>query len=190
MQKEEVPSYKNEVEMPEKRTANSKVFQHENGSQKLEISAESIHYKDKKTKKWESIDNTLKKNKTGRYHNQKNAFDASFPSEITDANPLLSIQHDGKTVEITSMTKNGDKPAGNGIPLSTSITRNKGKISSYTTYDSNGVWRKQVRLEGKPHGSIPRPNVKVRKKNINKNTGQVFWGEKVRAAKRYEIPKP
>ncbi|KXH87238.1 hypothetical protein [Sporosarcina sp. HYO08] len=105
------PAFQSEGEIKEKRTAYSKVYQQKNGAHKLEISADPIHYKDQKTKKWEEIDNTLKRNKAGRYQNEKNAFGASFSSKMITAEPLVSLQYEGKTVDITSMTKNGEKPA-------------------------------------------------------------------------------
>ncbi len=47
-----------------------------------------------------------------------------------------------------------------------------------------------MRLRGKDHGDIPRPNVKVPNYNKNPITGEKFQnGYRVRPARKYELPK-
>lgn len=95
----------------------------------------------------------------------------------------------GKALYLAKKSRN--KPVQNGIPLSSKISRDsKGRIDKYSTYDSKGMLRKEVRLTGKSHGGIPRPNVKYPKYNYNKKTKQKFHnGYGVRKAKRWEIPR-
>ena len=54
-----------------------------------------------------------------------------------------------------------------------------GKLDKYTVYGKDGTAVKEVRLTGKDHGNIPRPNIKDVEKNKNPNTGKVYlrWGE-------------
>jgi hypothetical protein len=87
--------------------------------------------------------------------------------------------------------KSRNKPKEYGVPNSTEIVRDKnGKITKYTTYGPDGKIVKEVRLTGKEHGNIPRPNVKEPRYNINPKTGQKFQnGYQVRPAKPSEIPK-
>ncbi|WP_137743988.1 DNRLRE domain-containing protein [Robertmurraya siralis] len=106
-----VPSPQQEQEIVEKRTSTSQVFKQEDGSYKMEIYSEPIHVQDEETKKWEPIDNTLTKTKTGRFHNKKNEFDASFSSKIKPNQPLMSIEQQGKAVEIESVDQNGELAA-------------------------------------------------------------------------------
>lgn len=105
-EKETVPALQREREIVEERTAKSQVFQQEDGSYRMEISAEPIHVKDQKTKKWEPIDNTLIKKETGRFHNKKNLFDVSFTPTTENKEPLVAIDQQGKTVEIESFVQN------------------------------------------------------------------------------------
>ncbi|WP_353867149.1 polymorphic toxin type 24 domain-containing protein [uncultured Sporomusa sp.] len=53
----------------------------------------------------------------------------------------------------------------------------------------NGKIEKEVRLTGKDHGDIPRPNVKEPNYNVNPETGEVYQnGYRVRPARADEIP--
>lgn len=50
--------------------------------------------------------------------------------------------------------------------------------------------KKQVRLKGKPHGDIPRPNVKEPNINTNPVTGEKFKnGYNIRRPEQWELPK-
>ncbi|UII55673.1 DNRLRE domain-containing protein [Cytobacillus spongiae] len=106
-----VPSFQQEQEIVEKRTATSQVFKQEDGSYRMEIYSEPIHVQNEETKKWEPIDNTLTKTETGRFHNKQNEFDASFSSKTEPNQPLMSIEQQGKAVEIDSVEQNGELAA-------------------------------------------------------------------------------
>jgi hypothetical protein len=82
-------------------------------------------------------------------------------------------------------------PEESGIPNSTKLKRNNnGKLEGYSTYGADGKLRKQVRLTGKSHGDIERPNVKEPDYNVNPKTKQRFKnGYRVRKARKYELPK-
>jgi RHS repeat-associated protein len=101
-----------------------------------------------------------------------------------------NVERKGKSNN-SSKVKSRNKPKATGIPNSTRIHRGKGgKIDKYTTYDKYGNIQKEVRLTGKPHGDIARPNVKEPDYNINPATGERFKnGYKVRKAENWEIPK-
>jgi len=65
-----------------------------------------------------------------------------------------------------------------------------GNITKYTTYGSDGKIVKEVRITGKDHGDIPRPNVKEPNYNTNPKTEEKFQnGYEVRPADPSEIPK-
>ena len=81
--------------------------------------------------------------------------------------------------------KSRNKPVESGTPYSSKKDRN-----GYTTYGRNGEVRKQVRLKGKPHGNIKRPNVKLPRYNRNPKTGKTYRnGWKVRKPWKWELPK-
>ncbi|MDP1607689.1 MAG: polymorphic toxin type 24 domain-containing protein [Chlamydiales bacterium] len=61
-----------------------------------------------------------------------------------------------------------------------------GPADQYTTYNGDGTW-KQYRGSGKPHGSIPRPNVKENKNNPSPS-GPRPGNPSVREPKPDEIP--
>ena len=84
-----------------------------------------------------------------------------------------------------------NKPQSKGTENSTDIVRDSsGKIIKYTEFDSDGKIVKEVRLAGKNHGTIPRPNVKEPTYNTDPATGQKYFNKyKVRPAKPEEIPK-
>lgn len=65
-----------------------------------------------------------------------------------------------------------------------------GKVTNYTTYDSEGRAVKRVDLEGRPHGGVETPHVVEYVRNTNPKTGQVFVrpSNEVRAAFPWEIP--
>lgn len=100
-----------EVELKEERTATSQVFQQADGALRLEISPEPIHVQNDKTDEWETIDNTLIEKESGRYHNALNEFDASFAADSQSSEPLVSLEQEGKTVEIEAIEHNGESAA-------------------------------------------------------------------------------
>jgi hypothetical protein len=65
-----------------------------------------------------------------------------------------------------------------------------GKVTNYTTYDSEGRAVKRVDLEGRPHGGVETPHVVEYVRNTNPKTGDVFVRplNDVRAAFPWEIP--
>ncbi|MFI6437535.1 putative T7SS-secreted protein [Streptomyces sp. NPDC050759] len=65
-----------------------------------------------------------------------------------------------------------------------------GKVTNYTTYDSEGRAVKRVDLEGRPHGGVETPHVVEYVRNTNPKTGEVFLrpSNDVRAAFPWEIP--
>ncbi|WP_234341288.1 polymorphic toxin type 24 domain-containing protein [Streptomyces sp. NRRL S-1813] len=65
-----------------------------------------------------------------------------------------------------------------------------GKVSNYTTYDSEGRPLKRVNLEGDSHGGVETPHVVEYTHNANPKTGEVFVrpSRSVRAAFPWEIP--
>lgn len=101
-----------EVELIDERSATSQVFMQEDGSYRLEIDSEPVHVKNKETKKWEKIDNTIIKKKNGRFHNKKSQFDASFSSSVGPDSPIVSIEKEGKKIEIKTMHQNGKPTSG------------------------------------------------------------------------------
>ncbi|WP_346868715.1 RHS repeat-associated core domain-containing protein [Clostridium sp. UBA5119] len=89
----------------------------------------------------------------------------------------------------TSKSKN--KPKQKGKPNDTEVVRGKdGKVEKYTVFGPDGEFVKEVRLKGKEHGPIPRPNVKEPKFNVNPKMGERFQnGYSVRPATADEIIK-
>lgn len=87
--------------------------------------------------------------------------------------------------------KSRSKPRECGIPSTCYTQRDPdGAIGKYTEYDSSGRFVKEVRITGKDHGGIPRPNVKYRQYHENPKTGETFYGKyKVRKAEPDEIPE-
>ncbi len=83
-------------------------------------------------------------------------------------------------------------PEESGPPNSVDIQRDaNGNVTKYTLYGSNGELVKQVRITGKPHGNIPRPNVKEPEYNTNPKTGEKFKnGYSVRPAEPWELTPP
>jgi hypothetical protein len=65
-----------------------------------------------------------------------------------------------------------------------------GKVTNYTTYDSEGRAVKRVDLEGRSHGGVETPHVVEYVRNTNPKTGEVFVrpSKDVRAAFPWEIP--
>lgn len=61
-----------------------------------------------------------------------------------------------------------------------------GPSGQYTTHNGDGTW-KQYRGSGKPHGSIPRPNVKENQNNPSPS-GPKPGNSKVREPRVDEIP--
>jgi hypothetical protein len=69
-----------------------------------------------------------------------------------------------------------------------SIQERPGREGQYTTHNEDRTW-KQYRGSGKPHGDIPRPNVKFTEPNPQ-HDGSIRVGKvRVRPAKPDEIPK-
>lgn len=66
-----------------------------------------------------------------------------------------------------------------------------GELEKYTEFDENGNLKKEVRLTGKDHGDVPRPNVKEPIYNTNPKTGETFQnGYRVRPAEPWELNLP
>jgi len=65
-----------------------------------------------------------------------------------------------------------------------------GKVTNYTTYDSEGNAVKRVDLEGRAHAGVETPHVVEYVRNTNPKTGEVFVrpSKDVRAAFPWEIP--
>lgn len=83
----------------------------------------------------------------------------------------------------------GPDPKAKGSPHTKYKTK-KGKVTEYTTYGNGGVFRKQFRGEGKPHGDVPRPNVKTKNQyNRNPKTRNKYPKEIVRKPYSKEYPK-
>ncbi|MCL6601185.1 MAG: hypothetical protein K6T81_20995, partial [Alicyclobacillus macrosporangiidus] len=93
--------------------------------------------------------------------------------------------------DLYQYAKSRNKPEQKGIPNSTKLKWGKnGKLEKYTTYDENGNYSKEVRLTGKDHGPVPRPNVKEPNYNTNPKTGETFRnGDVVRRARPDELPR-
>ncbi|WP_338754362.1 DNRLRE domain-containing protein [Bacillus sp. FJAT-52991] len=106
-----IPSIQKEMEVIDERTANSQTFIQEDGLYRMEISPEPIHVQDKKTKEWEPIDNKLSKKDNGRFHNKKNEFDASFAPKAENGDSLVSIEQQGKSLDIVNVDQNGQSTA-------------------------------------------------------------------------------
>ncbi|MHA6484884.1 hypothetical protein ACX1C1_23630 [Paenibacillus sp. strain BS8-2] len=53
------PTKGNKIEIPEYRSENAKHFMLDDGTFEMQVSKESIHYQDRKTKQWLDIDNTI-----------------------------------------------------------------------------------------------------------------------------------
>ena len=85
---------KKELEIPEMRTANSKVFQLEDGSYQEVFYAEDIHFLNDENGKYEELDNTFTEDESGRYYkNGRNRFNAKFSSE-ENSDELFSVEKD------------------------------------------------------------------------------------------------
>jgi len=84
-----------------------------------------------------------------------------------------------------------NKPKASGEPNSVEYQRDaNGNINKYTEFGPNGEFVKEVRITGKDHGNIPRPNVKEPNININPRNGELFQnGYKVRPTEAWELPK-
>ncbi|WP_242269558.1 RHS repeat-associated core domain-containing protein, partial [Bacillus cereus group sp. BfR-BA-01408] len=83
----------------------------------------------------------------------------------------------------------GPDPKAKGSPHTRYKTKN-GKVTEYATYGQGGVLRKQFRGEGKPHGDVPRPNVKTKNQyNRNPITKKKYPKEKVRKPFKKEYPR-
>lgn len=116
-------------------------------------------------------------------------FMADASHSTTKSQNQSSIANDNNKVKTGG--KSRSKPEECGIPNSSKIIRRKdGKIYKYTTFNEDGTLEKEVRLYGKPHGDIPRPNVKYPNYNVNPKTGKKYFnGYKYRPAKTDEIPR-
>ncbi len=76
-------------------------------------------------------------------------------------------------------------PKAEGSPHS--IIEKPGSDGQYTTHNGDGTF-KQYRGSGKPHGNIPRPNIKETKMNPSPN-GPIPGKPEVRKPTPDEIPK-
>lgn len=106
--------------------------------------------------------------------------------------------------EASQLIKNGQQykgtggRAGNNLPVENGpkdgtlykTDPQTGKVTNYTTYDSEGRAVKRVDLEGRPHGGVDTPHVVEYVRNTNPKTGEVFTrpSKEVRAAFPWEIP--
>ncbi|MEU6352868.1 putative T7SS-secreted protein [Streptomyces sp. NPDC047072] len=106
--------------------------------------------------------------------------------------------------EASELIKNGQQyqgtggRAGNNLPVENGPKNGTlyktdpqtGKVTNYTTYDSEGQAVKRVDLEGRPHGGVETPHVVEYVRNTNPKTGEVFVrpSKEVRAAFPWEIP--
>lgn len=88
--------------------------------------------------------------------------------------------------------KSRNKPKQHGEPNSVEAQHDKdGELKKYTEFDENGDLKKEVRLKGKGHDDIPRPNVKEPVYNTNPQTGQRFHNVyRVRPAEPWELVLP
>ncbi|HBI03188.1 MAG TPA: hypothetical protein DDY49_04050, partial [Paenibacillaceae bacterium] len=69
------------IELEEYRTANSKRILKPNGTMTEEVYGKPIHFKDKNTNKWVSIDSTLVE-ENGKYKNKSNRFSVNLPKDV------------------------------------------------------------------------------------------------------------
>lgn len=69
-----------------------------------------------------------------------------------------------------------------------SIVEKSGSKGQYTTHHGDGTW-KQYRGSGKPHGNIPRPNVKETGINQAPNGKRYVGKPRVRPVRPDEIPR-
>ncbi|MFJ7902809.1 polymorphic toxin type 24 domain-containing protein [Streptomyces sp. NPDC096198] len=106
--------------------------------------------------------------------------------------------------EASQLIKNGQEykgtggRAGNNLPVEGGpkdgtlykTDPQTGKVTNYTTYDSEGRAVKRVDLEGASHGGVETPHVVEYARNTNPKTGEVFVrpSRSVRAAFPWEIP--
>lgn len=97
---------------------------------------------------------------------------------------------DGTGDATSTAKKSRSTPTDTGTANSTKVDRDSnGNITKYTTYGPDGKIVKEVRIDGKDHGSIPRPNVKEPTFNTNPKTGKQFQnGYQVRPANPDEVP--
>lgn len=107
-------------------------------------------------------------------------------------------QHASELINNGQQYKGAGGRAGNNLPVEggpkngTLYKTNPetGKVSNYTTYDSEGRPLKRVDLEGDSHGGVETPHVVEYSHNTNPKTGEVFVrpSRSVRAAFPWEIP--
>ena len=109
---------------------------------------------------------------------------------VTDTGVLVHNADNYSFNDEEDSSKSRNKPKTKGTPSSVEIQRDSdGNIIKYTEFDENGNLVKEVRLTGKEHGNIPRPNVKEPVYNTNPKTGERFHnGYSVRTAEPWEIP--
>lgn len=105
------------------------------------------------------------------------------------ASNFVGLGHMKKVGKVLGLAKKSrSTPLQKGIPYSSQLGWENGRIAKYTSFGKNGDFRKEVRFTGKPHNNIPRPNVKYNKKN--RYNGKVFYKRnQVRKAKNWELPK-
>ncbi|MET7738031.1 putative T7SS-secreted protein [Streptomyces sp. NPDC005402] len=106
--------------------------------------------------------------------------------------PASDLIKNGQQYKGTGGRAGNNLPAENGPKDGTLYKTDPqtGKVTNYTTYDSEGRAVKRVDLEGRPHGGVDTPHVVEYERNTNPKTGQVFVrpSNEVRAAFPWEIP--
>ncbi|WP_251636707.1 DNRLRE domain-containing protein, partial [Sporosarcina sp. NCCP-2716] len=196
-QKENVKAVQKEVELQDERTATSQVFKQKDGAYRLEISPEPIHVKNKETKKWEKIDNTIVKGKNGRYHNKKSQFDASFSSSTAQPNePLVAIEKEGKKISIRGLRKNA-QPAKQVAAHVTDNTVEYNEIYPKTDINytiGNSSLKEDIILHEKPTSNDPLEYVfefDVTGLTFEKTEdGELFFVDSSTREKLFTIEKP
>ncbi|MGE6415603.1 DNRLRE domain-containing protein [Planococcus kocurii] len=157
VQEVKTPSFQEEIELIEERTATTQVFQQEDGAHRMEISPEPIHVQDKKTKEWVPIDNTLVEKQNGRHQNAKNDFEASFAAETASDEPLVSLKQQGKTVEIETIKQKGKEAAAVGaVTEENQVTYEEIYPNTDLVYTvGNTKIKEDIVLKEKPIGTEP-----------------------------------
>lgn len=109
---------------------------------------------------------------------------------INEDNQDISLNNEAIEEEVEAKTKKKRNsppptdPEAEGTPHT--IIEKPGQTGQYTTHNGDGTY-KQYQGEGKPHGNIPRPNIKENKCDPSPN-GPKIGGPEVRTPRPEEIP--